>query len=364
MNDTIFAPKYTLNEEVKALLNIVERESWLTERVLLMPKHEAWFSRDVRVRRASGTTRIEGATLDEEQVRRLSGKSGTAPSKDERENLNALEAYGLIDYLSDQTDVPIDELVIRQLNRQFMLGESEALTPGVYRKGQNAVGSYTPPNQGDVPALMRSFALWLRSDDDVHPVLRAGIAHIHLVAIHPFWDGNGRTARGLSTLMLQRSVYGFRKLLSIEGTMLNFKDEYFASIENTLGAALEPDYDMTSWLEFFSTVVRNEADVLRMKLTEWHQHIQLGREIMEEVDAPTRLADGLAYAARNGSITRREYIEITGVSPITASRDLARLVELRQLVPEGKTRSRIYRSTLGTIRAESEPAEEQPPLLE
>ena len=79
--------------------------------MLLMPKHEAWIRRDIQVRRAVGTTRIEGAALDEDAVRNLEGLgSGAKVTEDELANINALQAYEFIDFLSDQPDIPIDEL--------------------------------------------------------------------------------------------------------------------------------------------------------------------------------------------------------------------------------------------------------------
>ena len=218
MNNHVFSQYVNVVPSISVALDNADKSRWLVDNMLLMPRHQAWISRDVRVARASATTRIEGAAMDGAAVRNLL-KSGSPanPTKDEQANLNADQAYEFIDFLSDQDDIPIDELVIRQLNRYFIRGASEALTPGAYRKGLNQVGVFTPPDQEDVPGLMRSFALWLRSEDEeIHPVIKAGLAHIHLIAIHPFWDGNGRTARGLATLLLQRSPFRFRKLLSLE----------------------------------------------------------------------------------------------------------------------------------------------------
>ena len=77
-----------------------------------MPKHEAWIRRDAAVKRASGTTRIEGASLDEQAVGDLFKRRSTGKfSDDEQANINAKRAYEFVDYLSDQRDVPLDELV-------------------------------------------------------------------------------------------------------------------------------------------------------------------------------------------------------------------------------------------------------------
>jgi Fic family protein len=353
MNDSIFAPNYTIPPTIHSVLEAIDRERWLIDNMLLMPKHEAWIRREIQVKRASGTTQIEGANLDEAAVSKLINRSsGGKLTEDEQANINALDAYQFIDYLSDQRDIPIDELVIRQLNRYFIRTAPEILTPGAYRKGRNTVGIFSPPDQGDVPSLMRSFALWLRAEDDeIHPVIKAGIAHIHLIAIHPFWDGNGRTARGLTTLILQRSQYGLKKLLSLESYLYGIRSHYFTAIEEVLGARFSLEYDATPWLEFFTLALNQHISEFMVGLTEWHRMMQDLYTKGSAVGLLQRHVDGHMFALRTGQITRSDYMEITGVSPVTASRDLSELVVVGMLIPEGNTRSRIYRA----VRLKSEP---------
>lgn len=345
MNDSIFAPNYNITPRIQFTLEAIERNRWLIDNMLLMPKHEAWMHREVRVSRASGTTRIEGAKLDEQAVSELTkGALPGARNEDEQENINAFQAYEFIDFLSGQEDIPVDELVMRQLNRYFIATAAAPLTPGVYRKGSNTVGDFQPPDQADVHGLMRSFALWLRQEnDEVHPVIKAGLAHLHMVAIHPFWDGNGRTARGLETLLLQRSPFGFRKLLSLESTLLNIKDQYFSSLRETLGTVFSTGYDATPWLEFSTTALKLTSDLLVEQTTDWHRMMQDAHDRWEATGWPQRYVDAYAFAAQAGQITRSDFMEITGVSAVTASRDLAKMANLGVLVPEGKTRRRIYR---------------------
>ena len=309
-----------------------------------MPKYHVWMRRDVSISRAAGTTSIENVGMEEQAVSQLRRRGGTGkPDEAEQANLNALRAYEFIDYLSDQHDIPIDELVIRQLDREFMYGAAEALTAGVYRNGQNEIPGFLPPNQDDVPGLMRAFALWLREEKGtLHPVLKAGIAHIHLVAIHPFWDGNGRTARGLATLVLQRSGFGFKKLLSLESGFASIRDKYFTAIERTLGPAFARDYDTTLWLEFFANCLMAEAMRLTGALTDWHRMMEDFSKEVDSLGLNFRQTDALVYAIHTGQITRGDYIEITNASPVTASRDLAELAQYGLLRAEGKTRNRVY----------------------
>ena len=346
MNDTIFTPQYNITARTQAQLDNIERNAWLVANMLIMPKHEVWFRREVAIRRASATTRIEGAQLNEDAVGDLVRKRPAASkiTDDERANLNAIAAYAFIDYLSDLDELNVDEQVISQINREFKKGDAELDTPGVYRKGENKVGdNYTPPNQGDVGPYMRSFALWLREDESTHPVVKAAVAHLHFVAIHPFWDGNGRTARALATLNLQRSPYAFKKLLPLEAHFLSRRDAYMTAIERTLGPAFSVTYDATPWIEFFVDAVDSDGQELVRRLTDWHReadriHKQAANEGLND-----RQTDALLFATRLGNLTRADYMEITGASPITASRDLADLVNKGILLPTGKTRARSYR---------------------
>ena len=341
----IFAPQFELSPQVAGTIESIERSAWLIANMLIMPKHELWIRREVSIERAAATTRIEGASLEADEVGQLAKKRPTGKlTDDEQANLNALEAYRFVDYLSDQPEIPLDELVIRELDRYFVKDMGELLMPGVYRNGQNKVGDkYLPPDQGDVPDLMRAFAVWLRTEDaSLHPVAKAGIAHIQLVAIHPFWDGNGRTGRALATVILQRSSCNFRKLVSLERFFEGMRRDYMSAIERTLGDSFAPDYDTSSWLEFFARSLLAEGMRITDQLTRWHQTVAVLYAAMEPLNVNHRQTDGMALAVRAGKLTRAEYMEMTGASPLTASRDLARLVDLGVLIPKGKTRGRVY----------------------
>jgi len=345
VRDTIFDPQFELTERIHGAIEHIERSAWLIENMLIMPKHEAWFKRQVWVRRAAATTQIEGASLNEAQVQELSRKGAPGrATEDEQANINALSAYQFIDYLSDEKDIPLDETVIRQLNREFLRGmDDERLTPGRYRNGQNTVGRFTPPDNHVVADLMRGFVGWLQSNEELHPVLAAGVAHIHLVAVHPFWDGNGRVARGLATLLLQRSErFHFKRLLSIESFMYATRDDYFSAIERTLGTSFTPGYDATPWLEFFTETLVQHAWQLQRELTDWHRETELVIKALQKADITHRQADAMIFALKMGRITRADYAEIAAVADVTASRDLAGLLAEGWLIPHGNGRGRYY----------------------
>ena len=96
-------------------------------------------------------------------------------------------------------------------------------------------------------------------------------------------------------------------------------------------------------MEFFILELWVEAQFLVDRITDWHRAIEGFYKTVEANGWDRRHAEGLAFANWTGQITRSDYLEISGVSPSTASRDLAMLVQAGVLVPEGKTRSRVYR---------------------
>jgi Fic family protein len=338
-----FKPTFTLTPAAREAIADIDRDRWLIDELLPQGRHHIELTREIAVSRASSTTQIEGAGLDEAAVWRLDVRAARH-TKDETENANALRAYALIDHLSEARSIAIDEAVIRQLNAEFIRGAAATLTPGQYRRGQNRVGDYVPPDQGDVPDLMRGLSDWLQ-DIDEHAVVKAAVAHLEFVAIHPFWDGNGRTARGLSTLILQRSEFAFRHLLSIEKQLLNAKERYFDAIEFSLGTRYSRGYDATRFVEFSAEMMRQEARRVTVQLTDLRRALTRTYDEFERAGLNRRQAEGLVFAMRSpvGFITREDYMRITGAPSATATRDLNELVRLRRMVAQGATRNRIFR---------------------
>src|ERR1700723_2992846 len=104
--------------------------------------------------------------------------------------------------------------------------------------------TYTPPPPLEVPHMMTDFVSWPQKDTKIHPVGVAGIASFQLVHIHPFVDGNGRSARLLSTLCLYRAGYDFKRLFTISEYYDRDCSNYYKAIQSVR----ENDMDMTCWL--------------------------------------------------------------------------------------------------------------------
>lgn len=163
------------------------------------------------VRYAHETTAIEGNTLSLSETQVVLEDGITIGGKSIREHLEVLNIRDALQWLETVVgeDTPVDERTVLEMHRIIMAGilGNDA---GSYRRHPVFIrGSWhVPPNWVKVPILMDAFGVWLREGrKDEHPVSFAAKAHVELVRIHPFADGNGRTARLLVNLLLMREGY-------------------------------------------------------------------------------------------------------------------------------------------------------------
>ena len=114
------------------------------------------------------------------------------------------------------------------------------------RYGKETVHYEAPPS-GDVPALMADFIRWINHDDDTDMILKAAIAHLWFVSIHPFSDGNGRLARTITDMLLAKNDNNTCRLYSISAQMSRERKNYYSLLEQTQ----KGNMDITAWLMWF-----------------------------------------------------------------------------------------------------------------
>lgn len=186
--------------------------------------------------------------------------------------------------------------------------------------------------------MMAEFVWWLNSEQEVHPILVAGIAQFQLVHIHPFLDGNGRTARLLSMLCLYRKGYDFKRLFTLSEYYDRDRPGYYRAIQSVR----EQNLDLTDWLEYFTLG-------LHWQLAEvWEKGETLIRlDVMakkHQLSARQRAALELALPQTTFRIQDFE-ARWPGVHRRSLQRDLARLVEKGLLEAEGATNRAVYRAS-------------------
>jgi Fic family protein len=343
--------RYRLREiELTEPLRALDQRRWLFDNLPLDPTHAEWFRRRAWVRTLHGTTRIEGNTLSDVEVEALLAGEGSARlnEREAREIIGCREALALADELVP-TPVPIDEAVIREIHRRVLLNQSPLLTPGEYRRGESRVvdATGTPvfsgPPSGDVPELMRDLAAWLAGAPDRHPApVVAALAHLELVAVHPFNDGNGRTSRAVARLVLARGGYAFDGLASLDAQLDLDRTAYFAAIREAAGGAYAPGYDATPFVSYLLRALVTSADFVLARVRELGEVLIAIRRAIVEGSLPAVMLDGLAYAWVSRHLRASDYIRLTGRTPQSTTRDLARAVSGGWLVATGERRGRYY----------------------
>ncbi|TAJ03412.1 MAG: Fic family protein [Planctomycetota bacterium] len=265
-----FAPRFSITNSIAAALTRVERARGFLDAAKLS---EEWIRRmgeRALVLEAHHTTHIEGTQLTLEQAEQLLGgeRVAGADPDDVRELLNYRGAFELVSAYLGRGE-PITEGLVREIHKRLVGGvRGGAAAPGEYRRVQNYVVNatsgavvYTPPTAVEVPARMAELVEWLNEPAGVHPVLASGVAQFQLVHIHPFLDGNGRTSRLLSTLVLYRAGYDFKRLFTIS----EYYDRDRAAFYRAIQRVREQGMDLTSWLEFFATGLATQLDEVKAR---------------------------------------------------------------------------------------------------
>jgi len=217
-----------------------------------------------RLRSTHYSTRIEGNRLPLAEAERvLAGRK--VPLHGRERDVSEVRSYWKALLRVEEWAAHGTALTEELIQRIHALVEGRA-HPSRYRDGQNTIRDsagtlvYLPPEAKDVPALMAGLVAWIRKaeEEQIPPPLIAGLAHYQFVTIHPYYDGNGRTARLLTTFLLQRDGYGLNGLYSLEEEHARDLISYYDSL------AVHPHHnyyerrdtaDLTSWLSYFLTVL-------------------------------------------------------------------------------------------------------------
>ena len=328
----------------------LDQRRWLFDNLPIDPTHAEWLRQRAWTQTIHGTTRIEGNTLSDVEVEALlRGEGGTRISdREAREIIGTREALTLADQLAKEHVLP-DEAVIRELHRRVLWNQSPLLTPGDYRKGENRVVDadgnplFRTPPSGDVPGLMHALATWMTRAGDRHPPpVVAALAHLELVAIHPFSDGNGRTARAVARLILAQHGYALHGLVSLDAQLDLDRPAYFNAIREAIGQDYAPNYDATPFAVYLVRSITRSADHVLARIRGLGEIMVEIRRAIARGEVPSAMIDGLAFAWVNRHIRAGDYIRLTGRSPQATTRDLATAVEGGWLRGTGERRGRYY----------------------
>lgn len=340
----VFVPKFNITNSITSSLVKIERARGFLEAARLSEEWIAKMQAKALILEAHYTTHIEGThlTLDQSEQLLTGNKVINADPEDVQELLNYKKAFDLVaDYLG--SGEPIREGLIREIHKRLVEGvRGDAAAPGEYRKVQNFVANsktkeiiYTPPPAYQVSPLMTELIDWLKFEKEINPVLMAGIAQFQLVHIHPFLDGNGRTARLLSTLCLYKMGYDFKRLFTISEYYDRDRTNYYKAIQSVR----ENNMDMTSWLEYFINGLATQLQEMQER-----GQLMIKLDILGlELDLSKREKIALEYAIEQKGLSIKEYeMLFPATSKRTLQRELKNLFDLGLLKVKGTTSDRRY----------------------
>ena len=286
------------------------------------------------------SSEIEGEILDRDQVRssiarRLGMDAGALPPADRN-------VEGVVEMMLDATQKFKEPLTAERLfgwhaalfptgrsgMSKIIVGAWRDEKSGPMRVVSGAFGRekvhYEAPAAGRLDAEMKSFLDWFNAEDNIDPVIKAALAHLWFVTIHPFADGNGRIARAIADMSLARSEDSSQRFYSMSAQIRLERNAYYDMLEATQKGEL----DITPWLEWFLGCLDRAFDgaektlaAVFQKADFWKKHAAAKLNERQR-DILNRLLDGF-----EGKLTSSKWALIEKCSPDTALRDITELVE-------------------------------------
>jgi Fic family protein len=319
--------------------------------VLRTPRRwEGGLRRSALARNIKGSNSIEGYIVAEDDAAAAidDEEPFSADDKTFLEIQGYRQALGYVLAMSDADYATFDTTELRAMH-YMMLSHDLTKSPGRYRKGPVYVNDerasrvvYTAPDAADVPVLMEALAATLHTGHGSDPIVRSAMAHLNLVMVHPFRDGNGRMARALATLVLSRSDIGEPEFSSIEEWLGANTEDYYSVLAHTGHGSWKPRGDAHLWLTFILRAHHMQAQTLARRVDEAGQTWAELEVLTAEQSIHERALD-VMYDAVLGYRTRRSaYAKRAEVTEQSATRDLAALAAAGILTAQGTGRGRHY----------------------
>lgn len=346
----MYSPTYTITNKILKGIGIIEAAREVILNAPMLPAYEKKFREEAIVRTVHHGTHIEGNELNfTEASAVLKGEEIVGRDRDVQEVINYRNVLRFLEYVG-KGEVSQGKITDEVVKKIHALTEEKILPPdkcGRYRKTQVVVKNsvtgeitFRPPPAVEVPYQMDEFLEWLKSlpKDAVHPVLKAGITHYELVRIHPFVDGNGRTARATATLVLFLDNYDIKKFFSLEEYYDRDAQRYYDALKSASGG------ELTLWLEYFTEglaieLTRIKERVLRLS-SDLHLKEKLGGQ---QIFLSERQITIMEYIQRAGYLSNQGFRDLfPKISEDTILRDIHDLLQKGLIKKEGKTKASKY----------------------
>lgn len=344
----------------RQLAELAELRAALGDEVKTRSRWMGSLRREVRASSIESSTSIEGFSVSPEEALALVENRDAADGDQESRQAVACYARAMdhVGTLGVDPSFRWTDRVILDLHFEACYFQRDK-DPGLWRVGPIGVtgadGSleYEGPDSERVIPLMNEVIEWLAGGDlEVDVVVRAAMAHLHVISVHPFRDGNGRVSRIVQSLVLAREGLAAPEFFSIEEYLGSHTQEYYAALRQAQGGSYQPDRNASGWVSFCVVAhlaqARQRLEQIKRAAGRWASL----EELVEARDWPGRLAIALEQSLLGGT-DRGKYGTEADVSPATASADLRRLHDAGLVGQRGRGRNIGYlasdrlRGTLG-----------------
>ena len=322
-------------------------------RTLIPGGFEPYFRERARYVSAHTSAQVEGNPLsDDEALLVLSGEAEPV-RPEERQVKNLQEAYELMEHLAADATTRIDHGLLRTMNSMILkyLPEKESRRCGQYRTGPSLIVDaesretrYRPPPPAWVPALMDQLVAHIQrwtAEATYPPPIIAALAHFGLVSIHPFEDGNGRTARLLADMILHQAGWSEDGMLSVNQVIWRNRDGYYQALRDTQGLDFQTALDVTPFTRFHTNALIMAATVLEECAVYFKQRLDTWQAAFS-THLTERQALGLMYMMEVRPVSSSMYARLIGTSASSAYSDLTHMVACGAAVRTGKGRNTRY----------------------
>ena len=342
----MFKPNFRYTDKIVNALTQISAARELILNSPFIPKWEVSLRREAIIRSAHSSTAIEGNRLSLEQVSDLAqGREVMATRKDKQEVLNYLRVLENIGKSSDGKKITEKDIlnIHKQLTQETLENPSDC---GVYRNRYVVVGNrltgeviFRPPKNEDVPNLAKAMIAWLNSSEAnaLDPVIEAGIAHYEFVRIHPFVDGNGRTARVLATLILYLRGFDAKQFFSLDDYYDSDRPSYYRALQSVDQKSL----DLTNWLEYFVEGVKVSIAAVKERVIRLSSE-RLRRTKHGQIALTEKQMRIVEKIIQNDKITCGDISKEFGISRQAALKEMNKLKKMGIVKPRGKGRGAHY----------------------
>jgi len=382
-----YKPIYSITNTILKNVGVIDSACEVITHAPLVPAWEKRFQTDARAKIIHHGTHLEGNDLNLNEVEEIlapdlpstihNPQSSPLPARD-RDIQEVINYRAVMDYLdtlvpsrgtvpernsrvqlekgssADEgtvptgTHIPLTPSILAEVHRltvEHILPQDEAgqyrSVKVIIRNTQSHEITFRPPGPLEVPGLIEELFKWLASPEgqEVHPLLRAGILHYELVRIHPFTDGNGRTARAMALLLLFLEGYEVKKFFALEEYYDAHPEEYYSALQS-----VTINHELTTWLEYFTLGISIEFNRVKSLVHKLSLDLHLKSTIGgRQITLSQRQIKLVEYIERHGEIGMGNVRELlSDVSDDTILRDLRDLVEKNLLIKKGSTKGTKY----------------------